>query len=248
MHLEFYQLPTDSSAGMGEIRRAAFSGQAVVKQSEGTMKGDELAIDFSKSQPGRGQAVDRLVGHGNVFIKNQPSAAAPAVAPTAIPAAAPAAVPAAAPEPATSPPKMAIGDIACQDLDMVFDRDAAGETQPHELKAKGAVEINDPSGKIRAEDLVVKFGPAPKGGVEPQFFEAFGMPRAITCGATRRAERSSSKASPLGPGRAPRASSVRASNSTRTWARPLSAARANWKCSPQRTFAAASASRLSRCS
>ena len=165
MHLEFYQLPTDSSAGMGEIRKATFSGKAVVKQSEGTMKGDELAIDFSKSQPGRGQAVDRLVGRGDVFINNQPPATqAPAVAPAG---------PAATQEPAKTSSKMAIGDIACQDLDMRFERDAAGETQPHELKAKGAVEINDPSGKIRAEDLLVKFGPAAKGGVEPQFFEAF---------------------------------------------------------------------------
>jgi lipopolysaccharide export system protein LptA len=164
MHLEFYQLPTDSSAGMGEIRRAAFSGQAVVKQTDGTMKGDELAIDFSKSQPGRGQAVDRLVGHGDVFIRNKPPEAAPAPAP------------AAGQEPAkSSSSKIAVGDIACQDLDMVFERDAAGDTQPHELKAKGAVEINDPSGKIRAEDLVVKFAPAAKGGgVDPQFFEAFG--------------------------------------------------------------------------
>ena len=169
MHLEFYQLPTDSSAGSGEIRRATFSGQALVKQSEGIMKGDELAIDFSKSQPGRGQSVDHLVGHGDVFIKNQPTAPAPA------PAAASGAAPAAGAEPAKAAPKMAIGDIACQDIDMVFERDAAGDTQPHELKAKGAVEVNDPSGKIRAEDLLVKFGPAAKGGgVDPQFFEASG--------------------------------------------------------------------------
>ncbi|MCX5684600.1 MAG: LPS export ABC transporter periplasmic protein LptC, partial [Planctomycetota bacterium] len=153
MHLEFFQLPTDSSAGMGEIRKAAFSGQAVVKQVEGTMKGDELAIDFSKSQPGRGQSVDRLVGHGDVFIKNQPQAAPPAPAPAAVPAA----VPVAGAAPAKGTSKMAIGDIACQDLDMVFERDAAGDSQPHELKAKVAVEINDPSGKIRAEDLLVKF-------------------------------------------------------------------------------------------
>lgn len=163
MHLEFYQLPADTSAGPGEIRRATFSGQAVVKQAEGTMKGDELAIDFSKAQPGRGQSVDHLIGHGDVFIKNQPAQAAPEAAP------------AAGQEPAKSSSKMAIGDIACQHLDMLFERDAAGDTQPHELKAKGAVEINDPSGKIRAEDLVVKFGPAAKGsGVDPQFFEAFG--------------------------------------------------------------------------
>jgi len=167
MHLEFYQLPTDTSAGMGEIRRAAFSGHAVVKQAESTMKGDELTIDFSKSQPGRGQAVDHLVGHGDVFIKNQP--------PEATPVAAAAAAPGAGQEPAAkSSPKMAVGDIACQDLDMLFVRDAAGDTQPLQLKAKGAVEINDPSGKIRAEDLLVKFGPAAKGGVEPQFFEASG--------------------------------------------------------------------------
>jgi lipopolysaccharide export system protein LptA len=166
MRLEFYQLPTDSSAGMGEIRKAVFSGQAVVKQVEGTMKGDELAIDFSKSQPGRGQSVDRLTGRGDVFIKNQPPAAPPAPAPAAGAVAGQA--------PAKSSSKMAIGDIACQDLDMVFERDAAGDTQPRELKAKGAVEINDPTGKIRAEDLVVKFAPAAKGGVEPQFFEAFG--------------------------------------------------------------------------
>jgi lipopolysaccharide export system protein LptA/lipopolysaccharide export system protein LptC len=158
MHLEFYQLPTDPQAGPGEIRRATFSGQAVVSQKEGVLKGDELAIDFSKSEPGRGQSVEHLVGHGNVFIKNQPPEGGPPPQPDAAKAA----------------PRMALGDIACQDLDLTFARDAAGDTQPKRLKATGKVEINDTGGKIQADELTVTFGPSAKGGVEPQFFEAFG--------------------------------------------------------------------------
>ncbi|MCX5675679.1 MAG: hypothetical protein NTX87_11795, partial [Planctomycetota bacterium] len=159
MHLEFYQLPTDTRGPMpGEIRRATFSGQAVVSQKEGVLKGDELAIDFSKSDPGRGQSVEHLVGHGNVFIKNQPPEGGPPPEPDAAKAA----------------PKMAVGDIACQDLDLTFARDAAGDTQPKRLKATGKVEINDTGGKIQADELIVTFGPSAKGGVEPQFFEAFG--------------------------------------------------------------------------
>jgi len=158
MHLEFYQLPTDTQTGPGEIRRATFSGQAAVSQKEGVLKGDELAIDFSKSEPGRGQSVEHLVGHGNVFIKNQPPEGGQT------------------PEPdvAKAAPKMAVGDIACQDLDLTFARDVAGDTQPKRLRATGKVEINDTAGKIQADDLTVTFGPSAKGGVEPQFFEAFG--------------------------------------------------------------------------
>ncbi|MBE3099273.1 MAG: hypothetical protein IMZ44_19320 [Planctomycetes bacterium] len=158
MHLEFYQLPTDTQAGPGEIRRATFSGQAVVSQKEGVLKGDELAIDFSKSEPGRGQSVEHLVGRGNVFIKNQPPEGGQTPEPDAAKAA----------------PKMAVGDIACQDLDLTFARDAAGDTQPKRLKATGKVEINDTGGKIQADELIVTFVPSAKGGVEPQFFEAFG--------------------------------------------------------------------------
>ncbi|MBE3070454.1 MAG: LPS export ABC transporter periplasmic protein LptC, partial [Planctomycetes bacterium] len=84
MRLEFFRLPTDASSGMGEIKQAAFHGQAVVKQREGVLKGDDLIIDFFAAEPGVGQAVQRLVGHGDVFLKNAEGlggAAAPAAAP-----------------------------------------------------------------------------------------------------------------------------------------------------------------------
>ena len=131
-----------------------FLGQAIVKQRDGILKGDELAIDFFKPLPGRGQAVQRLVGHGDVFIKNQPPEAKGAAA---------------------GAPKANVGDIACQSLDMSFSRDAkSGDTQPKHLKATGAVAINDSSGKIRAEDLTIDFGPTDKGRVDPTFLEAIG--------------------------------------------------------------------------
>ncbi|MBM4020459.1 MAG: hypothetical protein FJ288_19430, partial [Planctomycetes bacterium] len=171
---------TDVQDMMGEIRRATFHGHAVVKQQGGMLKGEELAIDFLRAEAGRGQAVERLVGRGDVFIKNEPPPeppAAPAGPPPAAPAAAPG-VPPSAPagqDTTKAPSTPAIGDIACQDLDLQFSRDAAtGETQPKRLRATGGVAINDPSGEIRAEELTVNFGPSTKGGVEPQFFEAFG--------------------------------------------------------------------------
>ncbi len=160
MRLEFYRLPANIQSGMGEIRRAVFTGESVLKQRDSMLKGDSLAIDFFETLAGRGQAVQRLEGHGNVFIKNAPPEQVAAA--TAAPA-------------AKDSSRMAIGDITCQDLKLDFERDAAGDTQPKHLKASGAVEINDPSGNIRAGDLTVAFGPAQKGGgVEARFLEAFG--------------------------------------------------------------------------
>ena len=155
MRLKFYRLPSGTQAGMGEIQTAVFLGQAVVRERDGILKGDELAIDFFKPLPGRGQAVQRLQGRGDVYIKNQPPEAKDAAA---------------------GAPKAAAGDITCQNLDMSFVRDEkSGDTQPKHLKASGAVAINEPpTSKIRAEDLTVDFAPSEKGGVEPRFLEAVG--------------------------------------------------------------------------
>ena len=167
MRLDFYRLPTEDRSGMGEIRRAAFHGGALLKQQDGTLKGDDLTIDFFKPEAGRGQAVERLVGHGDVFLKNQPPEGQPPPADGSKPSS-----------------KLAIGDITCQDLDIAFIRDAAGSTQPKELKANGAkasrkaeerlVVINDPQGKIQAQDLTVTFGTNEKGNREAQFLDAIG--------------------------------------------------------------------------
>ena len=158
MRLKFYRLPSGMQSGTGEIQTAVFLGQAVVRERDGILKGDELAIDFFKPLPGRGQAVQRLVGRGDVFIKNQPPEAGSA-----------------AKDAAAGAPKTNVGDIACQSLDMSFSRDEkSGDTQPKHLKATGAVAINDSSGKIRAEDLTVDFGLTDKGRVEPTFLEAVG--------------------------------------------------------------------------
>jgi lipopolysaccharide export system protein LptA len=170
MHLEFYQVPstlgTGSGAGTGQIRTAVFHGQTVIKQRDGLLKGDDLTIDFFKAEAGRGQAIERLRGQGNVYIKNQPPADATAKASSAASA----------------------GDIACQKLDMMFRRDPTGDPQPSRLEASGGVVIHEmpttaalgaapvmpqkPS--IAADQLVIDFGPAAKGGVEPRFFEATG--------------------------------------------------------------------------
>ena len=167
MRLDFYALPTGAKDGMGEIRRAAFHGNAVLKQQEGILKGDDLKIDFFRAESGRGQAVERLEGHGDVFLKNQPPEA-----------------PAPPAEGAKASTKMAVGDITCQDLDITFLREATGATQPKELKAAGArdskkpeerlVLINDPQGKIQAQTLKVTFGANEKGARDAQFLEAFG--------------------------------------------------------------------------
>jgi len=167
MRLDFYRLPTEDRSGTGEIRRAAFHGGALLKQQDGTLKGDDLVIDFFKPEAGRGQAVERLVGHGDVFLKNQPAEGQPPPAEGAKPSS-----------------KMTIGDITCQNLDIAFIRDAAGSTQPKELKANGArasrkleerlVVINDPQGRIQAQDLTVTFGTNEKGNREAQFLDAIG--------------------------------------------------------------------------
>jgi len=167
MRLDFYRLSTDETSGTGEIRRAAFHGGAVVKQREGVLKGDDLTIDFVESVPGRGQAVERLQGHGDVFLKNEPPESEPP-----------------AREGARDSGKLAIGDITCEDLDVTFTQDASGSTQPKELRANGAKEakvgapplvlINDPQGKIQAKDLTVRFGTNEKGAREAEFLEAIG--------------------------------------------------------------------------
>ncbi len=153
MSLELYRLPSDETVGLGEIKSAAFHGQALIKQADGILKGDDLLIDFFPAAPEQGQAVRRLVGHGDVYLKNaEPDAKAPA----------------------KSEAEPTIGDIACQDLEIQFERDAAGATQPKRLEASGDVAINDPQGKIRARDLTVAFGRSKEGKVEARFLEAFG--------------------------------------------------------------------------
>ncbi|MGB3087488.1 MAG: hypothetical protein WBC53_07165, partial [Phycisphaerae bacterium] len=149
MRLAFYRLPTGEESGMGEIRQAAFSGNAVVVQKDGRLKGDELVIDFFPARKGSGQAIKRLVGHGGVVVKNEGGAAA-------------------AGQPET------VGDITCEDLDITFARTDSGGTDPKELKASGRVAINDPKGKIRAENLTVTFARTDEGSLEADFLDAYG--------------------------------------------------------------------------
>jgi len=153
MDLELYSLPSDETGGLGEIKSAAFHGQALLEQAGGVLRGDDLRIEFFHAEGEQEQAVRHLVGQGDVYLKN-------------------------AEPPATKPVKdetrPAIGDIACQDLEIHFQRDASGSTQPERLKAKGDVAINDPQGKIRAQDLTVEFGPSDEGKTEARFLEAFG--------------------------------------------------------------------------
>ena len=153
MELALYSLPSGETGGLGEIASAAFHGQAVLKQADGILKGDDLRIEFFPAEGEGGQAVRRLVGHGDVFLKNaQPPEK----------------------DPAKGEATPAIGDIACQDLEIQFARDASGGTQPKRLEAAGDVAINDPQGKIRAADLTVAFGPSDEGKTEARFLEAFG--------------------------------------------------------------------------
>ena len=157
MHLEFYSLPSDQTEGMGEIKRAEFHGKAVVNQAEGILRGEDLAIDFVRAEPGRGQTVERLVGHGDVYLKNAPPKQDATVTPTAKDA-----------------PETTIGDIACQDLDIQFAAESGGGAQPKRLDAAGGVAINDTRGRIRAEKLSVAFGRTEKGTMDARFLEAFG--------------------------------------------------------------------------
>ncbi|HUX00162.1 MAG TPA: hypothetical protein VMY35_04215 [Phycisphaerae bacterium] len=149
MHLEFYELP-EGGTGAGQLRRAAFSGQAEVVQKDGLLRGDELVIDFFPAADGQGQAVERLVGHGDVFVKNtRPSN--------------------------TVAGAQNVGDITAQDLDMSFARGAGGDgSEPKRLKAAGKVLIHDVKGTIRAEDLLVTFGRNAKGELEAEFLDATG--------------------------------------------------------------------------
>jgi pyruvate/2-oxoglutarate dehydrogenase complex dihydrolipoamide acyltransferase (E2) component/lipopolysaccharide export system protein LptA len=158
MRLAFYELPSGESGGGGQLRQAAFSGQAEVVQQDGLLKGDELVIDFFPALPGggpskagenRGQAVQRLVGHGDVFVKNTKPSAAIAGAQN-------------------------VGDITCQNLDMTFARGATGGSEPKRMKASGKVLINDAKGKVRAEDLLVTFARNDKGELEAEYLDATG--------------------------------------------------------------------------
>jgi len=158
MRLAFYELPAGESRGTGQLRQAAFSGKAEVVQQDGFLKGDELVIDFfpalpadagAKADQGRGQAVQRLVGHGDVFVKNTKPSAAIAGAQN-------------------------VGDITCQNLDMTFARGAAGGSEPKRMKASGKVLINDAKGKVRAEDLLVTFARNDKGVLDADYLDATG--------------------------------------------------------------------------
>jgi lipopolysaccharide export system protein LptC len=150
LRLVFYRLPEEASQGLGEIRQANFRGRAVVKQADGLLKGDDLTIDFFPAEGDEGQAVQRLVGHGDVFLKNAP------VGGTGADDAA------------------QVGDIAAEDLDIRFARDPDGGARPAQLDAAGNVAINDPEGKIRAEQLAVTFGVSEEGDTEARFLEARG--------------------------------------------------------------------------
>jgi len=158
MRLAFYELPAGESGGTGQLRQAAFSGKAEVVQQDGFLKGDELVIDFFPALPadagakpgqGRGQAVQRLVGHRDVFVKNTKPSAAIAGAQN-------------------------VGDIACQNLDMTFARGATGGSEPKRMKASGKVLINDAKGKVRAEDLLVTFARNDKGVLDADYLDATG--------------------------------------------------------------------------
>jgi len=154
MRLSFFSLPANTSEGMGEIKTAEFHGRAVVKQGDGLLKGEDLEITFSPAEADRGQSVSRLVGHGNVLLKNAP------VGGTGVTPGADA---------------QQAGDIACSDLDIHFARDpATGDTQPAKLDASGDVAINDPKGKIRAQQLAVTFGKNEEGETEARFLDARG--------------------------------------------------------------------------
>jgi len=154
MELALYSLPSGETGGLGEIKSAAFHGQAVLNQAGGILKGDDLFIEFFPAKAEKGQAVERLTGKGNVYLKNAEPPKTDA---------------------ASSDVKPAIGDIACRkELEILFERDASGDTQPKRLKAKGDVAINDPQGKVRAEDLTVEFDRNEEGKMEARFLEAFG--------------------------------------------------------------------------
>ncbi len=152
LRLSFYRLPADASEGLGEIRQANFRGGARVKQGDGLLKGDDLTVEFTPAEADRGQAVRRLVGHGSVFLKNAPVGGSGDEAGQAA----------------------RVGDIAAEDLDIRFARDAAGTTRPTRLEASGNVAINDPQGRIRAQDLTVTFGRSEEGETEARFLEARG--------------------------------------------------------------------------
>jgi len=150
LRLAFYRLPEDAGRGLGEIRRARFRGQAVVKQAKGLLKGDDLTIDFYPAEDDRGQALRRLLGHGDVLLKNAPVGG-------------------------TEPDEAAqMGDIAAEDLDIRFARNPDGGARPTHLDASGDVAINDPKGRIRAQDLAVAFGVSDEGETEARFLEARG--------------------------------------------------------------------------
>jgi len=154
MRLAFFSLPTSASEGMGEIRTAEFHGRAVVEQGDGLLKGEDVEITFAPAEKDQGQSVSRLVAHGDVLLKNAP------VGGTGVTAGA---------------DGQQTGDIACRDLDIRFARDpATGDTQPAKLDASGNVAINDPKGKIRAQQLTVTFGKNEKGETEARFLEARG--------------------------------------------------------------------------
>lgn len=178
MRMEFYRLPAGANAGSGEIKRALFHGDAEVNQKEGFLKGDELEIWFYKPlADGKGQAVERLIGHGGVLVKNNQ---APAAAAKDAPAGAAAAAVEGAKAASKDSSKMTVGDITCQDLDITFARDATGGTQPKQLKANGGgmtpdVIINDSQGRIRARDLTATFGITPDTGKnDVQYLDAVG--------------------------------------------------------------------------
>ena len=150
LRLAFYRLPEDASQGLGEIREARFRGRAIVRQGDGLLKGDDLTIDFYPVEGDRGQAVRRLVGHGDVLLKNAPVGGTGA------------------------DPAAQVGDIESENLDIRFARDPGGGTRPTQLDASGDVAINDPKGKIRAQELAVTFGVSDEGDTEARFLEARG--------------------------------------------------------------------------
>ena len=131
------------------------------------------------------QAVERLVGQGDVFIQRQGPADAEANKTPGVVSAGPPSGPSgkrhrvpfsppAAPGPGPAEGLGQIGDIRCQDLDLGFARSPDGGSQPKELKAAGEVAIHDPKGRLRAEDLTVRFARDAGGRLDASFLEARG--------------------------------------------------------------------------
>ncbi len=78
MHLEFYQVPatlssTNTGANSGEVRTAIFHGQAVIKQRDGLLKGDELRAELLQGR-GRQGPGHRAAARAGERLHQEPAA------------------------------------------------------------------------------------------------------------------------------------------------------------------------------